>query len=234
MYPQFGALNLLASAFRMVLDPNTDLTDHSGVFDDGLRSAKANKCIMALDVALNSKIFFYVCAGDFKAAIHVIDERNSLNVSLHKGSILESWSLYVDGLSFFGLSRRTKDVVYARELVRRGRECVQRLRPYAARNPAVALSKLVLLEAENAAVGKSYSLAEEKYDHAAGIAQRYRNAHELAFAKNFAAEYYINDVGDANRALSCFEDACSAYEGLEWHAVISQIKRKIASLQQSG
>jgi len=218
----------------MLSDSSTDLTDHSGALDDGLRSAKANNCVMTLDMAFTSKIFFCVCASDFKAAVAMIDERNSIHVIHPPGSILESFNLYVDGLAFFGHFRRTKDATNARDLLRRGRDCIRRLRPYATKNPPVALSKLLLLEAENASIEKSRTLAEKKYDHAAQTAQLYRNTFELAFAKQFAGEHFQNHVRDTNRAISCLKDSCSAYETLEWRAVISHLKRKLASLQQSS
>jgi hypothetical protein len=236
LYPgflQFGALELLTNGMKKFSDPDADLTDHSGALDKGLRIAKSNKGIMALDVAFNAKIFLYCCAGDYKAGIEMIDERDSLRIAQYEGSILEAFSLFLDGLTLFGQSRRTRDATYARDLVKRARDCIRQLRAFAKKNPAVAMSKLVMLEAENAAILKLNAVAEEKYDHAAGIAHRYRNTFELAFAKQFAGEHYQNDLGDKDRAISCFEDACSAFERLEGHAAVSHLQRKIASLRQS-
>jgi hypothetical protein len=214
-------------------DPDAELTDHGGPLDTGLQNAKSNRCIMALDIAFNTKIFFYFCGGDYMAGIAMIDERDSLRIAQYEGSICESFSIFVDGLTFFGQSRRTKDAGYAKDLLRRARKCMRQLRIFSKTNPAVALSKFVLLEAENAATAKMNSVAEEKYDHAAGIAHRYCNSFELAFAKQVAGQHYQIDTEDNNRAISCFEDACAAYELWEGHAAVSHLKRKIASLRKS-
>lgn len=188
---------------------------------------------MALDIAFNTKIFFYFCGGDFKSGVEMIDERDSLSTSRNQGFILESFSLFLDGLTFFGQSRRTNDAQYAKDLMRRARQCIRQLRCFAKMNPAVAMSKLVLLEAEHAAVAKRHSVAEEKYDHAAGIAQRYRNTLELALSKQVAGEHYAVDVVDKERAVACFEDACHEYEIWEGRAVISHLQRKIDTLKKS-
>lgn len=224
----------MTNALKKFSDPDTDLTHHSGELDDGLTLARTNSCMMALDIAFNSKILFYFCGGDYKAGIAVINDRDSLRIAQYKGSILEGFSLFVDGLTFFGQSRRTKDSAHSRDLVRRAQNCIRQLRAYAKENPAVAMSKLVLLEAENAAIKKTFKAAEEKYDHAAGIAHRYRNMVEVAFAKHVAGEHYQNDVGDKGRAIACFEDACSSYETWEGRAAISHLQRKIVSLRKSS
>ena len=218
---------------KKLSDPETDLTDHSGALDDGLKQARSNSCIMALDIAFNSKIFLYFCGGDYSAGIGMINDRDSLRIAQYEGSILECFSLFVDGLTFFGESRRANDSAHSRDLVKRARNCIRQLRAFAAKNPAVAMSKLVLLEAENAAIKKAYAAAEEKYDHAAGIAHRHRNMFELAFAKFVAGEHYKNDIGDKGRAIACYEDACSSFERLEGRSVISHLQRKIVSLCES-
>ena len=211
-------------------DPQGDMANHAGELDEGLALAKESKNNWALEIVYNTKLFFYFIICDYKSAIEMIDSRAS-NTSPNEWSIHGAFSLYVDGLVFFAEARRTGSPQYSKKLLRRARQCMRLLKPLTKSNPTVALGKLVLLEAENAAIMKRELLAEEKYDHAASLAVKYGSHLELAFSKQTAGEHFAGDLDDRPRAISCFEDACKAYAKWEGRAAVTHLQRKISLLK---
>jgi predicted ATPase len=228
---QLDALSPFAAAMKTFSDANGSLTDHSGELEDGIIAAKKNKNTWALETVYNTKLFLSFVAGDFKSAIEMIDSRMS-HVSPHEGSIHEAFTLYVDGLVFFAEARRSINAQDTRKLLKRARLCIRLLKPLSRINPANTLGKLVLLEAEDAALMKKNVLAEEKYDHAASLASKSGSNFELAFAKQAAGQHFEFD-DDKSRAISSFEDACKAYEAWGGNAAVTHLKQRIVQLRTS-
>lgn len=211
-------------------DPNGNLADHSEL-DEGLAAAQKSKNNWALEIVYNTKHFFYFTVGDYKSAIEMIDSRESHH---NEGSIHEAFGLYVDGLTYFAEARRTSNSQQAKKLLKKARNCLRLLKRLAKSNPTVALGKLVLLEAENAALMNRERLAEEKYNHAASLAAKYGSHFELAFAKQAAGEHFALDLNDKARAIECFEGACKEYEAWEGRAAVTHLKQKISQLKNAS
>lgn len=233
VFPQLDVLNPFVAAMQTFANANGSLTDHTGELDSGLIAAKKNKNAWALEIIYNTKLFFYVVAGEFKSAIEMIDGRTS-HVSPHEGSVHEAFSLYVDGLAFFAEARSSSNAQDARKLLKRARHCIRLLKSLSRINPAVSLGKLVLLEAENAASMKKNVLAGEKYDHAASLASRYGSNFELAFSKQAAGRHFELDLQDRVRAISSFEGACKAYDAWGGNAAATLLKLKIVQLRKAS
>mmetsp|Transcript_98987 Transcript_98987/g.285667 ORF Transcript_98987/g.285667 Transcript_98987/m.285667 type:complete len:1117 (+) Transcript_98987:75-3425(+) len=230
----FNILEPFRVAFEKISDPSGDLTDHSEDFDRFLAAAISSKNRLALEVVINTKIYFFFVAGDYKSAIDLIAVRNFHSASKYRGSVFEVFSLLLDGLSFFSKARITNDVTSRKVLLRRARECMNHVKPLAKTNPEASLSKYILLQAENAASLDKMKLAEEKYDHAAGIASRYGSKMEIAFAKQAAGEFFATRIHDYERAIRCFEDACEAFQVWGAGAAVSNLVRRIDSLRKSN
>ncbi len=217
-------------AMKLFSDPSGNLLDHASVGDGSFPESRNN---WAKQITYNAKIFFFFAAGDYQAAIEMIDGRIAHNASQHDGSIHESFDLYIDGLAFFAQARRTTNAQIAKKLLTRARCCMRQLKALSRSNPAVSLGKYILLEAENAAIMKKYSVAEEKYNHAASLASKYGSYFELAFAKQTAGEHFAWDLGDSDHAIACFEEACKAYEVWEGRAAVSHLQRRINLMRAS-
>ena len=227
---QLDILNPFVAAMLTFADANGSLTDHSGELNDGLEGAQRSNNVWALEIIFNTKIFFYVVSGEFKLATEMIDGRMS-HVSPHEGAIHQAFSYYVDGLAFFAEARIAPNAQDARKYLKRARHCLRLLKPLSRINPAVSLGKLVLLEAENAAIMKKNIVAQEKYDHAASLASKHDSNFELAFAKQAAGRHFELDLHDNCRAISSYEGACSAYKTWGGNAAVTHLQHKIAQLR---
>jgi len=229
---QLDVLNPMLYAMKVFSDPNGNLTEFACTHDGHLAWQECkNTC--AKEIVYSAKIFFYFVSGKYESAVEMIDGRIANNASQPVGSIHEAFDLYVDGLALFAQARHTRSAADAKKQLKRARHCMQLLKALSRNNPSVSLGKYVLLEAENAAVMKNNVLAEEKYNHAASLASRHGSNFELAFAKQAAGEHFAFDLGDNDRAISCFEEACKAYELWEGKAAVSHLKRRIDFLQKS-
>jgi tetratricopeptide (TPR) repeat protein len=219
-------------AMEIFSSPDGSLTDHGGI-TDCLKTVKETRSCWGVEVLYNTRLFFYLAAGEYEEAVKMMDGRNSHAMSQHRGSVHETFNLYADGLACFAQARRTENSQKAKALIQQARDCMRLLKLLSRSNPAVSFGKAVLLEAENAAIEKKYTLAEEKYNHAASLAKKYGSNFELAFSKQTAGEYFFYDRKDKNRAISCFEEAIVAYEAWEGKAAVTHLNRRIGLLRAS-
>jgi hypothetical protein len=155
---------------------------------------------------------------------------NRVNIKM-QGSFHESFSIYLDGLSAFGAARRPEHAHQRRKLIKRAQTAIRFLKGFAKQNPACCLSKFILLEAENAALAKKYSLAEVKYEHAIALAKKYENSDEVSFCNKVAGEHFVIDRNNKKRGLEYFRAACKIFEESEGWAAVSLMKKKIAALE---
>jgi tetratricopeptide (TPR) repeat protein len=220
----------LIAGIKLFAQPNGNLLDHSGALDDGLESALKSKNGLAISVVVTTKQFMYALAGDHDSALEMVDNRVKC-LSKMQGSIHESLSIYLDGLSAFGAARRPEHAHQRRKLIKRARTAIRFLKALAKQNPACCLSKYILLEAENAALAKKYSLAEDKYEHAIALAKKYENIDELSFCNRVAGEHFVIDRNNKERGVEYFRAACKIFEESEGWAAVSLMKKKIAALE---
>lgn len=222
------------AGLKKFADPDADLSDHSGELEQGLEDAIEKRNTFAAGIIYSTRVFFYFIVGDYGRCIEMMDGRLSWLPRMD-GSVHEGFAYFLEALSFFGTLRKktSTSAPNRRKFLKRARSNTRSLKCLSKQNPSCALAKFVLLDAENAALSKRYTIAGEKYDHAISMASKYKNYFELAYANQVAGRHYIIDRNDISTGIQYYNNAIDAYRTMGGHAAATFLTNQIRDLEGS-
>eukprot|EP00934_Nitzschia_sp_Nitz4_P006420 Nitzschia sp. Nitz4//scaffold22_size323478//168007//171360//NITZ4_000542-RA/size323478-augustus-gene-0.239-mRNA-1//-1//CDS//3329543040//6410//frame0 len=220
-------LSLLSqrNMLEVILDPDGDLPAHQEHLEQFLHVSSP----LTVRNAYRAKLFLYTVTGEYKAALEMID-RCASQALPHESSVHEVLGLFLDAKVFFGNARFSRSKKERKALEKRASACMRQLREYTKRNPGVCLGKLTMLEAGSASFRGNNRLAEERYERAFALAQRYDSCLDQALAKQRLGEHFVY-IGDLRRAVPCFHEAAEFFERWEGYAIAKLQRKKAEALQ---
>eukprot|EP00539_Tryblionella_compressa_P018743 CAMPEP_0178860114 /NCGR_PEP_ID=MMETSP0747-20121128/1570_1 /TAXON_ID=913974 /ORGANISM="Nitzschia punctata, Strain CCMP561" /LENGTH=1094 /DNA_ID=CAMNT_0020526545 /DNA_START=320 /DNA_END=3604 /DNA_ORIENTATION=- len=222
------------SILQIYNDPNGDIVDgRGGPMKDCLKDALESGNGLSICMMYSCRAFFLFSAGEYRKSLKVLEEKKALIPTMN-GSIFDAFTLYLEGLSCFSCARLEQRIKTRTMLIQQGKKVMKSLQKLSLQNPDSCMGKVILLEAEYAALSRKTSLAKQKYSQAIALSVGHGNSFEAVFSKQLAGIYYCLELRDMQTGMKYLTDAIDSLKAWGGHAASEVWEQKVEVIKEKA